>query len=161
MSIENINNYLFVTDRISSSGQPNIDGFRDVAAAGFGAVINLAMPDSKNAIPEEGSIVTMLGMTYHHIPVPIDAPKIIHLRQFISLMESLKDIKVWVHCAVNHRVSAFLYLYRRWKGVPDAEAQRAMLKGWNPKAIWREFLAQSIDQLNHNNLFQPTTKSVR
>ena len=157
MSIENINNYLFVTDRISSSGQPNIDGFRDIAAAGFGAVINLAMPDSKNAIPEEGSIVTMLGMTYHHIPVPIDAPKTVHLRQFVSLMESHKDVKVWVHCAVNHRVSAFLYLYRRWKGMPDEEARKAMLKGWEPNATWREFLDQQTKQLNQ---LKPTTKSI-
>ena len=157
MAIEHIANYLCLTDRISSSGQPNIDGFHSIAAAGFGAVINLAMPDSKNAIPEEGSIVTTLGMTYHHIPVPIDAPKTIHLRQFVSLMESLKDIRVWVHCAVNHRVSVFLYLYRRWKGMPDEEARKAMLKGWEPNATWREFLAQQINQLDQ---LKPTTKRV-
>jgi hypothetical protein len=37
-------------------------------------VINLAMPNSENAIPEEGYIVTARSMTYVHIPVPFDAP---------------------------------------------------------------------------------------
>lgn len=147
MTVDHIINYIFVTDEISSSGQPDIDGLHAIAAAGFGAVINLAMHDSKNAIPEEGSIVTGLGMTYHHIPVPFDAPKTSHLSLFISLMESLADVNVWVHCVVNYRVSAFLYLYLRWKGIPEEKAQRAMLKGWEPNATWREFLAQPINEL--------------
>jgi protein tyrosine phosphatase (PTP) superfamily phosphohydrolase (DUF442 family) len=159
MTIEQITNYLFVSERISSSGQPNIDEFHDIAAADFDAVINLAMPDSENAIPEEGSIVTMLGMAYHHIPVPFDAPKVNHLKQFIGLMESLENLNVWVHCVVNYRVSAFLYLYRRWKGMPDEQAQTAIFKSWKPNAIWREFMLQPIDQLHRSNLSQPKDES--
>ena len=159
MTVESITNYLRVSDRISSSGQPDEDGFHSIAVAGFGAVINLAMPDSDNAIPEEGSIVTMLGMTYHHIPVPFDAPETSHLRQFFGLMESLEDENVWVHCVVNYRVSAFLYLYCRWKGASNDEAREAMLKDWKPNATWRAFLAQPIDQLHRNNALQPTAKS--
>ena len=146
MTVENIINYLWVSDRISSSGQPDEDGFRSIAAAGFGAVINLAMPDSENAIPEEGSIVTELGMAYHHIPVPFDAPKANHLKQFFGLMESLQDENVWVHCVMNYRVSAFLYLYRRWKGMPDDEARIAVLADWEPNATWRAFMAQPIER---------------
>ncbi|MGK7872874.1 MAG: protein tyrosine phosphatase family protein [Xenococcaceae cyanobacterium] len=147
MTVKNIINYLRVSDRISSSGQPDEDGFRSIAAAGFGAVINLAMPSSKNAISEEGSIVTELGMAYHHIPVPFDAPKASHLKQFFGLMESLQDEMVWVHCVVNYRGSAFLYLYRRWKGMPDDEARIAVLANWEPNATWRAFMAQPIDNL--------------
>ena len=146
MTVENIINYLWVSDRISSSGQPDEDGFRSIAAAGFGAVINLAMPDSENAIPEEGSIVTELGMAYHHIPVPFDAPKANHLKQFFGLMESLQDENVWVHCVMNYRVSAFLYLYRRWKGMPHDEARIAVLADWEPNATWRAFMAQPIER---------------
>ena len=159
MTVENITNYLRISDRISSSGQPDEDGFRSIAAAGFRAVINLAMPDSENAIPEEGSIVTELGMTYHHIPVPFDAPKTRHLKQFFGLMESLQGENVWVHCVVNYRVSAFLYLYRRWKGMPDTEARMAVLKDWQPNATWRAFMAQPIDKLRYNNSLQPTAGS--
>lgn len=159
MRVEKITNYLRVSNRISSSGQPDIDEFRFIAAAGFGAVINLAMPDSKNAIPHEGSIVTSLGMTYHHIPVPFDAPKPIHLRQFFGIMESLDDTNVWVHCVVNYRVSAFLYLYHRWQGVSNKQAQTAIFKGWQPNAIWREFMAQPVEPLPGSSVFGKVTKS--
>lgn len=159
MTIENITNYIRVSDRISSSGQPDKDAFRSIAAAGFGAVINLAMPDSENAIPEEHRIVTEHGMTYHHIPVPFDAPTTNHLRQFIGLMESFQDKNVWVHCALNYRVSAFLYLYRRWKGMPDDEARMAVLEGWNPNATWRAFMAQPTEQLRDDSSLQPTASS--
>ena len=150
MTVENITNYLRVTDRISSSGQPQENEFRAISSAGFAAIINLAMPDSDNAIPEEGSIVTELGMSCHHIPVPFDAPKSNHLKQFFGLMDSLQGQKVWVHCVVNYRASAFLYLYRRWKGMSEDEAQMAMFKNWTPNAMWLAFMAQPIDQLGYS-----------
>ena len=142
MTIETITNYIRVSDRLSSSGQPDEDGFRSIAAAGFAAVINLAMPDSDKAIPEEGSVVTRLGMAYHHIPVPFDEPKTRHLTQFFGLMDSLQNENVWAHCVVNYRVSAFLYLYRRWKGMSEDEARIAVLPDWQPNATWQAFMTQ-------------------
>ncbi len=142
MTLEKITNYIRVSDSLSSSGQPNEDGFRCIAAAGFSAVVNLAMPDSDGAIAEEGSIVTTLGMTYHHIPVPFDEPKGSHLTQFFGLMDALEDDTVWVHCVVNYRVSAFLYLYRRWKGLSEDEARLAMLPDWKPNRTWQEFMTR-------------------
>jgi protein tyrosine phosphatase (PTP) superfamily phosphohydrolase (DUF442 family) len=142
MTVETITNYLRVSDRISSSGQPDEDGFRSIAAAGFGAVINLAMSDSDNAIAGESSLVTELRMAYHHIPVPFEAPNSNHLIQFFALMESLQGQNVWVHCVLNYRVSAFLYLYRRWKGMPEDEARKALFKDWEPDGTWRAFMAQ-------------------
>ena len=96
MSIQTITNYLRVSDRVSSSGQPDEEGFRSIAAAGFHAVINLAMPDSEGAIAEEGGIVTQLGMSYHHIPVPFDEPKVSQLTQFFGLMDTLENDKAEV-----------------------------------------------------------------
>ena len=147
MSIQTITNYIRVSDRLSSSGQPDAGGFRCIAAAGFATVINLAMPDSDKAIPEEGGIVTALGMVYHHIPVPFDEPKISHLTQFFELMDYLQNEKVWVHCVLNYRVSAFLYLYRRWKGMSEDEARIAVLPDWEPNATWRKFMIQPTDRV--------------
>ncbi|MCG8485969.1 MAG: phosphatase, partial [Chromatiales bacterium] len=76
MAIENITNYIRISDRIASSGQPEEQQFKDIAQAGFQVVINLAMPNSDNAIPEEGYIVTARKMSYVHIPVPFDAPDV-------------------------------------------------------------------------------------
>lgn len=54
--------------------------------------------------------------------------------------------KVWVHCALNHRVSAFLYQYHRLVlGMPEADAKAVMLPEWEPDEVWQAFL--QIDSL--------------
>jgi protein tyrosine phosphatase (PTP) superfamily phosphohydrolase (DUF442 family) len=141
MSIGNICNYVRLTDTIATSGQPLEHEFGDIAHSGFVAVINLAMPNSHNAIPEEGGIVAARGMSYFHIPVPFEAPATEHLRQFIAVMEMLKGRPVWAHCALNYRVSAFMRLYQRLTdGVPAEVGQSVMFERWQPDAVWRRFL---------------------
>jgi len=79
MTIEAITNYIQISDRLASSGQPEEHQFRYIAKAKYRMIINLAMPNSENAIPEEGYIVAALKMTYVHIPVPFEAPNVDHL----------------------------------------------------------------------------------
>lgn len=135
---------LRVSERIVSSGQPTAAQFADIARAGFEAVINLAMPESDGALADERAIVEALGLCYVHIPVPFDAPETRHLDAFFAAMNALAGRRVWVHCALNWRVSAFLYLYhRRVLGLPDAEARRAMWPGWTPEPVWRAFIEQA------------------
>jgi protein tyrosine phosphatase (PTP) superfamily phosphohydrolase (DUF442 family) len=142
MSIEDITNYKKVSDTLASSGQPDEMQFKEIAQAGFEVVINLAMPNSDNAIPEEGYIVTARGMTYIHLPVPFEAPTTNHLKSFINIMNALEGKKLWIHCVVNYRVSAFLYQYFRLvhKETPD-EARRVIIDEWKPDQVWQEFMA--------------------
>lgn len=63
-------NHYQITDQIASSGQPLENQFTEIAEGGYNAVLNLAMPDHDNSIANEGSVLTALGMTYIHIPVP-------------------------------------------------------------------------------------------
>ena len=148
MSIAGIRNFIQLCENMVSSGQPEEDEFRDIAKAGYRVVVNLAMPNSDFAIPEEGNIVTALGMSYVHIPVPFEAPTAGHLRQFIKVMQAYSDQKVWVHCALNYRVSAFLYQYPRLvKGLVHDEAKKVMLKTWEPNEIWKAFMALSAAEL--------------
>ena len=142
MSIEDITNYKAVSETLASSGQPEEMQFKEIAEAGFEVVINLAMPNSDNAIPEEGYIVTARKMVYVHIPVPFEAPTAEHLRSFIVLLEALKGKKCWVHCVVNYRVSAFLYQYFRLvQKVSTGEAKKVIIAEWKPDQVWREFMA--------------------
>lgn len=142
--MKDITNYVQLTDDIATSGQPTAEQFKTIAEGGFAAVINLAMPDSDGALPGEGSIVTGLGMSYVHIPVPFDAPAAEHLRQFTGALRALEGRKVWVHCAVNARVSAFMYHYlTKVRGLPDSAARSPILDRWEPDMdqVWRDFLA--------------------
>ena len=111
-------------------------------------VINIAMPDSDDAVPEEGNIVTAQGMIYVHIPVPFDAPTVVHLRTFIKIMQAFADQRVWVHCALNYRVSAFLYQYLRLvQGMPEEEAKKAMFPSWEPDTEWSRFMTYTNKEL--------------
>ena len=139
--IEQIRNFVQLTSRIATAGQPGADQFRYIAESGHRAVINLAMPDHKDSLDHEGALVTGLGMAYIHIPVPFDAPTRDHLEQFIGVMVSLRPSKVFVHCIMNYRVSAFMYHYLRMvEGHADASARSSMFTSWKPNETWQQVM---------------------
>ena len=151
MALNDIYNFEAPTDWLGTSGQPRAEQFADIAAAGYSAVINLAMPTSDNAIPEEGSIVTGHGMSYHQIPVDFAAPTTSDLRRFFGVLKALEGEKVWVHCVINARVSAFSYHYLRMeKGLDEEAASTNLLKRWRPQMdeVWTEFLQLEKSDLN-------------
>ena len=140
MTVTSILNYIKISDNIGTSGQPSPDQFNLIASAGFSTVINLAMPDSTNALPDEGGFVKEAGMNYFHIPVPFEAPTHQHLMLFLKLMRAVTGESVWVHCALNMRVSAFMQHYQR-SVLKRSEANLIpMLENWEPEDVWLEFL---------------------
>lgn len=142
--LKEITNYVRMADDIGSSGQPTREQFAAIADAGYQVVVNLALPSSDHAIPEEGSVVTGLGMRFVHIPVDFAAPTAADLRQFIGVMEAFRGSNVWVHCVVNARVSAFLYHYlSKVRGLPEAACRSPVLEKWAPQMdeVWKAFLA--------------------
>lgn len=139
-----ITNFVQVEPAIATSGQPLAEQFTAIAEQGYKTVINLAMPSSTNAITNEGEIVSSLGMDYIHIPVVWETPALQQLAFFMSVMNSLRNQKVWVHCALNMRVSCFVYLYRTQKlGVPKADAIKLVQQIWEPNEVWSEFIRQA------------------
>jgi protein tyrosine phosphatase (PTP) superfamily phosphohydrolase (DUF442 family) len=157
-TMNEIRNYIQMTPTVGTSGQPTVQQFRDIAEAGYSTVINLAMPDSDDAVPDEGSLVTSLGMKYIHIPVPFDNPTKEHLRSFLRVMRALDGEKVWVHCVVNARVSAFMFQYLRMdKGFSDDAARNQLLRRWEPRmdVVWKRFMQLRKDELESDTVKQP------
>jgi protein tyrosine phosphatase (PTP) superfamily phosphohydrolase (DUF442 family) len=143
-----ITNFVQLTPDVGTSGQPTREQFESIAADGYRAVINLALPTSDHAIADEGSVVTGLGMSYVHIPVDFKNPTADDLRAFVGAMRGLEGRKVWVHCVMNLRVSAFMYHYlKRIRGYDDAAARSPVLPRWEPRMedVWKDFLALDID----------------
>ena len=137
-------NFFQITDTIGTGGQPSVSQLYDIAQNGYDVVINLATHNSENAIENEGSIVASLGMTYIHIPVPFETPTPEHLRKFFRFMNGLSEEKVFVHCAVNARVSAFVFKYLTMERKMQAEkATTPLLAQWLPQMnlIWKNFLS--------------------
>ncbi len=146
-SLEGIYNYLPVDESLSSSGQPSVQQFEAIQKAGFTQVINLAPHDVENSIADEQSVVEQLGMTYSHIPVDFKKPTEEDYRQFTELMNAARasETQLWVHCAANMRVSAFLYRYRLEQGLEDEEGARARLhRIWTPFGVWERFVQRAV-----------------
>ena len=109
-------------------------------------MVNLALPTSTNALPDEKQVVENLGMQYVHIPVVWENPTLEDLEQFFSVMKANADQKIFVHCAANMRVSAFMYLYRRIHDrMSDEEAKKYLSQIWQPNEIWQKFIAQVLE----------------
>lgn len=140
--LEGIYNYRKYSDSLSSSGQPTEEQFKLIKDAGFDYVINLAPHSAENAIPDEQATTSALDIQYTHIPVNFKDPTDSDFEQFVAALEACGTSKVWVHCAANMRVSAFLYRYRRdIQGMPDSEARIVMDTVWEPFGVWKKFLA--------------------
>ncbi len=141
--LENIYNYLKISDKIATAGQPSVEQFSYIKEAGYQVVINLALKDSSNALRNEKEIVEIEGMQYIHIPVIWENPTEDKLKEFIQVMKINLDKKVFVHCAANKRVSAFVYLYRRSEESIDEEiAKKDLHQIWVPNEIWQQFIQE-------------------
>ncbi len=147
--IEDIVNYLQLSERIATGGQPNVTQYRAIAAAGYQTVINLALIASANALPDEAAIATELGLEYIHIPVLWESPTAANFQEFVAVMTARAERKIFVHCAVNKRVSAFMYIYRQQSERLDpATAKVDLDRIWQPNAVWQKFIDRQLSQVD-------------
>jgi protein tyrosine phosphatase (PTP) superfamily phosphohydrolase (DUF442 family) len=109
-------------------------------------VINLALDDHPEALPDEAALMAAAGIAYRHIPVPFDAPTPQHVAAMAEALTAHPGPH-HVHCIANYRVTAFFYLLDRAAGTPDAQARTRMAAVWNPletldprAAPWRALL---------------------
>ena len=142
MALEDIRNFIAVSDDLGTAGQPSEAQLREVADAGFEVVVNLGLLDPRYCLPDEAGTVAGLGLEYHHIPVDFTAPQAGDLRQFFDAMDAARGKKVFVHCAANYRVSSFVALYGEARlGWTRDQADAHIRKVWEPNETWTRFLA--------------------
>jgi len=149
-SVVGIYNYRQAAPDLGTSGQPREDQLQAIADAGYEVIVNLALHDDpRYSLVDEASSVEALGLDYIHIPVQFNAPREIDLINFFEAMEHHKGRRMWVHCAANMRVSAFLGLYWRIReGWPEDRAFALLREIWEPDAIWAEFIASQLVKAN-------------
>lgn len=146
--IEDVFNHLRIDNRIETGGQPTAEQFDDIATAGHQAVINLALSTSGNAIPNEGELVANHGMVYVHLPVDFRNPNRTNYETFRDIMNVFAERKVFIHCAMNMRVSAFVYVYRvQQQGIDNETALADLHRLWEPDKVWQ----QLIDTVSADN----------
>ena len=148
MALTDIKNFLRVDERLGTGGQPTEAQLGDVAADGYAAVINLGLLDPKYCLPDEAGAVASLGLEYRHTPVRFDAPTVEDFRAFASTMDAWSGEKVFVHCAANFRVTAFVALYGELRlGWPRARADELARRLWAPDATWLAFIERCREEV--------------
>jgi uncharacterized protein (TIGR01244 family) len=128
-----IRNWRRRSDAITTSGRLEAGDPARLAALGVRHVVNLALDDHPEALPDEAEKLAAEGIGYSHIPVPFDAPRREHVAELARVLADTKG-PVHVHCIMNWRVTAFFYLLDLENGVPKREARARMATVWDPLA---------------------------
>ncbi len=150
-TLDQIVSFYQLNENIGTSGQPKAEQFRDISAAGYEVVLNLALSDSPNAIENENNIISKLNMIYVHVPVDFKTPSPEDLEHFFKYMKKHEDKKIFIHCVMNWRVSAFMFLYHTIKcQMPIMEARRHLDAVWQPEPVWQEFIDNALDSYGIN-----------
>jgi protein tyrosine phosphatase (PTP) superfamily phosphohydrolase (DUF442 family) len=147
--MNDIYNYKFFHEKLSSSGMPTAEQMKSVADAGVQLVINLAPHDVKKAIPNERELVESLGMQYINIPVNWGTPTKDGLNVFMDAMDANQNKKIHVHCEANFRASAFIAMYRVLRlGWKPEDALEVMHTIWDDDAypVWKMFIEDAIQR---------------
>lgn len=143
MSLETIRNFLMVTDKVGTAGQPSEEELAELASAGFEAVVNLGLLDPRYCLRDEAGLARSLGLLYEHIPVEFGAPTVEQFRAFVSTMDAWQGRNVLVHCAANYRASSFFALYAELRLGWNRERADGLARIlWPLDDVWTDFLAR-------------------
>ena len=145
--MKDIYNYLFLDEKLSSSGMPTAKQINSIAEAGVQVVINLAPHDVPNAVPNEEELAASLDMQYINIPVNWGTPTKEGLNIFMDAIDANKDRKIHVHCEANFRASAFISMYRILRlGWKPEDAFEVMHTIWDEDAypVWKMFIEDAM-----------------
>lgn len=144
-NLNEIRNFLRISESIATAGQPTPEQFPLIKQAGFQIVVNLATSASYQHVPNEKELVEENGLQYIHIPVEWENPKVEEADQFFQVLNHNREKRIFVHCAMNMRVSAFMYLYRILHlGMNSDDAAKDLYRIWQPDETWQQFINKVI-----------------
>ena len=153
--INQITNYLVINENLLTAGMPTAEQLPALQSENIDLVINLAIEDSPSATPNEREILSTLGISYSNIPVVWENPKISDLTKFFSILDQNESKKLFVHCVLNMRVSAFVFLYFviQKQMYPEIAIQN-LRKIWEPNIIWQTFINKALLANNKEPFFR-------
>lgn len=141
--LEDLKNYVAFSEQLHSCGTINTRDLQTLKTKGIESIISLIDENPSQTILLKRKAEEM-GLNFIHVPVSWKKPNLSSLARFFSAMESAAQTKLLVHCRVNWRASAFVYLYQVYvQKVNEAEARAVLLSVWNPwkNKTWTQFFA--------------------
>lgn len=140
-SMNEIKNFHFVSENLASSGMLTLEDYQYIKDYGFKHVINL-LPGMQI---KEKRRVESLGLSYQQISVDFSEPTLENFKEFSKLMQTYGEEKVFVHCQLNWRASAFVYLYRVTQmGISEEQAGKDLAVIWEPHHVWETFVKDTV-----------------
>ena len=138
-------NVVEISPRLVTAGQPSAEALAELRARGFGAVIYLVPPNAHDAVRDEGLIVGRQGLVFVNLPIRFDEPTARDFETFVAVMRGLQDRKVLVHCQINMRASALVFLYRAIVLREDPRlAYDAVTRVWTPGGPWKSLVQEQL-----------------
>jgi len=139
-SAEPPTNFVAVSERIHTSGQPSAAQLGALKDKGYTLVINLAPPETMGSISDEGMLVARTGISYLNIPVDWHSPRYEDFELFSNVLRQSGSMRVLVHCQVNKRASVFTFLFRVvHDGAAADRAWENVDAVWVPDEHWKDF----------------------
>jgi protein tyrosine phosphatase (PTP) superfamily phosphohydrolase (DUF442 family) len=126
-------NYVELTAKIGTGGQPGEGGLSQLTEKGYTAIINIRAFDEEYDQVGEEKQARQLGLRYYVVPFVAKQPGEPQALAFNTLLSALKDVKVFVHCGSGNRVGSLMMIYLVLEeGMPldkaELEARRAGLR---------------------------------
>ena len=142
-------NHVQVNERISTSGVITVEVIEQISHEGYSAVINLLPDSSPHALAGEAELVRGRALAYHYIPVDFASPTREDYAAFEQALSGIEQRqRVYVHCAANMRVSAFMAIYgTKHLGWSTERAAQHIAEVWEPNEIWRGFISSELEQV--------------
>jgi tyrosine-protein phosphatase SIW14 len=118
-----------VTPTLYRGGQPNQEGFSNLAGMGINIVVDL-----RGSRVSERRLVTGLGMRYVPLHWQCFSPRDEHFAQFLTLLRENPGKKVFVHCRVGNDRTGM-----------DIAAYRMAEQGWTAEEARKEMEAFGVN----------------
>lgn len=144
-SIRRLKNYVPISESLHTCGQITGDALDVLEKEGVKAIISVNAEDF-GAIENLKRQARGQGISFVNVPVSWEEPTIASLEDFFEAMDKYKEVEVLVHCQLNWRASAFVYLYRTIRlKESKKEASKALKKIWNPEKYeaWDAFFKEA------------------
>jgi uncharacterized protein (TIGR01244 family) len=124
-----IPNYVELSSRIGTGGQPTEEGMKLLAEKGYKSVINIRSSAEQFDLAGEEKLALQLGLRYYLVPFVAREPSEAQALAFNVLMSALKDNKVFVHCGSGNRVGSLMMIYLALEeGMPADKAEQEAKK---------------------------------
>ncbi len=138
-------NQLRISAALFSAGQQQADHFSVLQRAGLDSVFNVSVNTSLYFLRDEANHCALNGIDYWHLPISWDAPQRTEVEAFFTRMDELRGRRTLVHCALNMRASALVFLYRCLRlGETVDVASQDLHAVWTPDGVWAQLIEQML-----------------